>query len=491
MKSFFFACLAGLIFSSGVVAQSPSTSVSGQTGPSVNGAWSGTIVGIKLIFHFTTGPSGKTEGTMDSPQQGAIGLPLKSVLVTRDSINCLLTSPTTASYAAARVNDSTLAGSWSQGGRSTSLDLRRLSPTEAALYAPPRRPQTPVPPYPYHSDSVEYDNADKTVHLGATLTYPVKGGPFPAVILITGSGTQDRDEKMLGHKPFAVIADYLTRRGYAVLRVDDRHAGLSTGDVSSKVTTEDFAKDVETSFAWLKTQKQVDPLGIGLIGHSEGAMIAPMVAAAHKDIAFIISLAGPASGRETMIYQTMEPLKKSGASGDYIAYSMVREKIQLNNMLTATDSASFMKGVDSEYRAYLSAVPDSMRRNYVLSPEKYKASMAPQMAMLLLDWWKFLIKYKASDYYPKVKCPVLALGGEKDIQVPNANDLPVIDSILRAAGNNKVTVHLMPGLNHLFQRCKNCTVAEYGQLEESFSPEALGVMGDWMDKNAKRSSMKF
>ena len=483
MKSFTF--LAGLIFFSGVVAQSQSSGVSRKTGSLMDGTWSGTIMGIKLIFHFVTGPSGKTEGTMDSPQQGATGLPIKSVVVTVDSINCLLTTPM-ASYAAARLNDSTLAGRWSQGGRSTSLDLHRLSPTEAALYAPPHRPQTPTPPYPYHSDSVEYDNADKTVHLGATLTYPTKGGPFPAVILITGSGTQDRDETMFGHKPFAVIADYLTRRGYAVLRVDDRHAGLSTGDVSSKVTTEDFAKDVETSFAWLKAQKQIDAGRIGLIGHSEGAMIAPMVAATHKDVAFIISLAGPASGRETMIYQTLEPLKKFGASGDYIAYSMVREKIQLNNMLSATDSASFMKGVDSEYRAYLSALPDSMRRNYVLSPEKYEASLAPQTAMLMLDWWKFLLRYRAEDYYTKVKCPVLALGGEKDIQVPNASDLLFIDSTLKKAGNNKVTTRLVPGLNHLFQRCKNCTVAEYGQLEESFSPEALEVMGDWMDKNVKR-----
>ena len=155
-------------------------------------------------------------------------------------------------------------------------------------------------------------------------------------------------------------------------------------------------------------------------------------------------------------------------------------------MLRAKDSASFMKGIDSEYRAYLSAVPDSTRPKYVLSPEKYEALLAPQTAILTLDWWKFLIRYKASDYYPKVKCPVLALGGEKDIQVPNASDLPFIDSTLKKAGNNKVSVHLMPGLNHLFQRCKSCTVAEYGQLEESFSPEALEVMGDWMDKNVKK-----
>ena len=198
MKSSFFVLVGLLVLFTGADTQS---AMPDRAGASLNGTWSGTIVGIKLIFHFTTGPSGKTEGTMDSPQQGATGLPIRSVEVTADSIICVLTTPV-ASYAAARVNDSTLAGTWSQGGRGTPLDLRRLSPTEAAKYAPPRRPQTPAPPFPYHSDSVEYDNADKTVHMGATLTYPSKGGPFPAAILITGSGTQDRDETIFGHKSF-------------------------------------------------------------------------------------------------------------------------------------------------------------------------------------------------------------------------------------------------------------------------------------------------
>ena len=213
-------------------------------------------------------------------------------------------------------------------------------------------------------------------------------------------------------------------------------------------------------------------------------MIAPMVAARRNDIAFIISLAGPASGRETMIYQTLEPLKQIGASSDYIAYAEAMEKILLNGMVSTTDSASFMKVIDTRYRAYLSAIPDSARPKYIQSPEKYEASLAPQTAALILAWWKFLIRYRASDYYSKVKCPVLALGGEKDIQVPNASALPFIDSTLKEAG--KVTTRLMPGLNHLFQHCKACTVAEYGQIEESFSPEVLVVMGDWMDKNVKR-----
>jgi len=483
MKRLCFFFLSFLLLFTGAAVQSQSSVVNGKTGPLMDGAWSGNIMGIRLIFHFATGSSGKTEGTMDIPQQEAAGLPIKSVMVTKDSIICVLTNPM-ASYAAARVNDSTLAGRWSQGGRSTSLDVHRLSPADAALYAARRRPQTPVPPFPYHSDSVEYDNADRTVHLGATLSYPAKGGPFPAVILITGSGTQDRDETLSGHKPFAVIADYLTRRGYAVLRVDDRHAGLSTGDVSRIVTTEDFAKDVETSLTWLKAQKQIDPLKIGLIGHSEGAMIAPMLAARRRDIAFIISLAGPGNGRETLIYQTLEPLKQMHASDGYIAYSLAQEKILLNCILSATDSASFMKGADRGYRAYWSAIPGGTRPDYILSPEQYQALLAPQTAMLTLDWLKFLIRYQAGDYYPRVKCPVLALGGEKDIQVPNATDLGFIDSTLKKAGNEKVTTHLMPGLNHLFQHCKSCTVAEYGQLEESFAPEALQVMGDWMDGNA-------
>jgi pimeloyl-ACP methyl ester carboxylesterase len=452
----------------------------------LTGAWTGDVAGIKLVFHFSTTESGKPEGTMDSPQQGAIGLPIQDISIGNDSVICQLRTPP-ARYSARRVNDSTLSGTWSQSGRSFPLTLHHLDDAAAKAYATPPRPQTPRPPYPYHSDSVEYDNATKSVHLAATLTYPAKGGPFPAAILITGSGVQDRDETLFGHKPFAVIADYLTRRGYAVLRVDDRTAGLSTGDMA-KATSADFAGDVATSLEWLKTRKEIDPKKIGLIGHSEGGMIAPIVAARHHDVSFIISLAGPLDGVGTMIYQTIRPLENFHASSQYVAYASAREKILLENIRTAADSATFLKGVDSEYRAYYAAIPDSIRSQYsfAASPDALRSGLAPMANMLVSPWWKFFLAYDAGTYYSKVKCPVLLLGGDKDIQVPNATDLPAIAGILKDHHNKGVETHLLPGLNHLFQHCHTCTVQEYGQLQETFSTEALGIMADWLDKSTRK-----
>lgn len=351
------------------------------------------------------------------------------------------------------------------------------------------RPQTPHPPYPYHADSVEYDNANKTVHLAATLTYPEKGGPFPAAILITGSGMQDRDETVFGHKPFAVIADYLTKRGYAVLRVDDRTAGLSTGDVHY-ATTADFAKDVQTSFNWLITQKNIDPRRIGLIGHSEGGMIAPMVAAENPKVAFIISLAGAVNGFATLMYQTLEPLRRSHTGDQFISFATHRERMLLKNMKTADDSASFMQGLTRDYRDYYASIPDSIRPQYffVPKPEIFLPAIAPMAHRLVAPWWKFFLTVDMTPYYNKVKCPALLLGGDKDIQVDNAVDMETIASILKDNKNQGVETHLMPGLNHFFQHCHTCSVQEYAKLEETFSPEVLKIMADWLDKTIRRYS---
>lgn len=360
------------------------------------------------------------------------------------------------------------------------------SQTQQPAKATTAHPQTPKPPYPYHSDSVEYDNAGKTVHLGATLTYPEKGGPFAAAILITGSGTQDRDETILGHHSFAVIADYLTKKGYAVLRVDDRGAGLSTGD-TKKPTSADFAGDVETSFNWLKQQKQIDPKRIGLIGHSEGGMIAPILASENKGIAFIISLAGPLNGDSTTMYQVRTAFQTYHASEPFIAEKLAQESIVLANVKIATDTAMLIHGILRDYRAYYAALPDSTRSNssFYTTPDNFIHTVAPAVVPVFGPWWKFFIAYDATPYYAKVKCPVLFLGGDKDIQVDNAHDIPRLAAILKENNNKNVETHLMPGLNHLFQHCHTCTVQEYSQLEETFSPEVLEIMATWLKKSIR------
>jgi len=317
------------------------------------------------------------------------------------------------------------------------------------------------------------------VHLGATLTYPFSGGPFPVAVLITGSGIQDRDETIFGHKPFAVIADYLTRRGFAVLRVDDRTAGRSTGDILH-ATSADFAGDVETSLAYLRTRKEIDTLRMGLIGHSEGGMIAPMVAAADPRVAFIILLAGPVEGGyNTLLYQAVQPLVWAGVSPRYIRFIRKRQELLFRQVATATDTATLMRGVDSTYRALVAQYKDS---SIVMTPPVlYRAEVARQAAGILSPWLKFFIAYDPGPDFRKLTCPILALGGSKDFQVHDSLDLALLPTLVSSTERPNVETRLMPGLNHLFQHCKTCTTEEYGKLEETFSPEVLKVMGDWME----------
>jgi len=445
----------------------------------LEGTWMGKIQGVlPIVFHFSKQP------TMDSPQQGAFGLAIQSVTLNGDSLQCTINAPK-ASYVAVRVNDTTFKGYWIQGTARIPLDIHPQPAT--ATVAIVTHPQTPHPPYPYHSDSVEYDNAAKTVHLGATLTYPETGGPFPVAVLITGSGIQDRDETLLGHKPFAVIADYLTKRGYAILRVDDRTAGLSTGDVQ-KATTADFANDVETSLAYLKTRKEIDTTRMGLIGHSEGAMIAPMVAARDPWIAFIILLAGPAEGgRATMLYQVARPAEMAGASKAEVQYSRALEGILLDEVVKAKDQNELITTVDSSYRNRILPLADSLRvpADKIESPEQLQTTLKQQGRILLSPWYRFFIAYDPAPDFARLRCPILALGGDKDFQVHNAKDFEVMQQIVNPAEKAKLETHLLPGLNHLFQHCKTCEFSEYGQLSETFSPEALQIMGDWMDKHVR------
>ncbi len=461
-----------------------------QTIPSgkdtISGVWAGQIgKKLTLVFHFSPTADGHIQGIMDSPDQGISDLPIQSIAFQQDSITCMLTKPV-SHYTARRTDDTTLSGLWYQSGLHFPLTVHRLSDNAALAYEPPPHPQTPHPPYPYNSDSVEYDNTDKTVHLGATLTYPKTKGPFPAAILITGSGIQDRDEALLGHKPFAVIADYLTRHGYAVLRVDDRQAGLSKGDLDS-ATSADFADDVATSLAWLKKQKEIDPKKIGLIGHSEGAAIAPILASRNKDVAFIISLAGPSDGYKTLMYQTEKAMLAADSSDAQVGYALKKESILLTAIETAKTREEFVQQADHNYQAYYKALPDDAKAilPFIATPEVYAKSIQELSPRIFTPWWRFLITYKADPYYEKVKCPVLLLGGAKDFQVNNSYDIKTITAILKNSGNNHVESKLFPDLNHLFQHCHTCTFAEYSKLEETFAPEALSTMTDWLDKTIK------
>lgn len=345
------------------------------------------------------------------------------------------------------------------------------------------KPQTPTPPYSYISDSVEYDNEDKSVHLAGTFTYPATNGPFVTILLVNGSGQQDRNSTILGHQPFAVLADYFTKQGYAVLRVDDRGKGKSRGELVT-ATSESFANDALTSIRYLLTRKEVKKKKIGIIGHSEGGLIAPLVYSKWPKLSFIISLAGSAvSGAEILLKQQTDPVKEMAGKDAYDAYYQLTQKtLYLIHDSPGMPDSLILREAKNIYTKWKASQPDSIL--VPLRADKATAEMyAMQVKQELIPWLRYFITTHPYKFWEKVKCPVLALNGEKDIQVYPEENLSAIREALSKNGNKKITTQIIPGLNHLFQSCKKCTVNEYGTLEETFSPAVLQIMSDWLKKN--------
>jgi dienelactone hydrolase len=279
----------------------------------IAGSWQGrlTVPGgsLSVVFNITEKSDQTLAATMDSPDQGAKGIPVDEVRLTGDSV-MLKASSIGGSYAGKLLSDSAIDGTWTQGGGAFPLAMTRLArPIEI------NRPQEPKPPYPYVVEEVSIKNPSAAVTLAGTLTKPKGRGKFPVAVLITGSGPENRDEEIFGHKPFLVLADYLTRNGIAVLRCDDRGVAKSTGDFA-KATTRDFASDVEAAVAYLKTRKDVNPKRIGLIGHSEGAIIAPMVATEYPGIAFVVLMAAPGVTGEEILYRQGALIARAEGSPD-------------------------------------------------------------------------------------------------------------------------------------------------------------------------------
>jgi Dienelactone hydrolase and related enzymes len=457
-----------------------SSAVKAQFNPA--GIWEGKLnigVPIRVVFHINKSDDNSYKATMDSPDQGVKGIPCSNVIVKNDSL-IIESKALSGTYSGKFLNQNTLNGVFLQRGISFPLELKHV--TEVSKL---NRPQTPQPPFGYNIDSVEYDNADKTVHLGATLTYPKTKGPFPVAVLITGSGQQDRDETLFEHKPFAVIADYLTSRGIAVLRVDDRMRGKSKGDVVN-ATSLDFTNDVLTSIHYLLTRKEIDKNKIGVIGHSEGGLIAPIVYTKFPKLAFIISLAGSGvSGNEILLLQQTEPVKKIMNAAPFNAfYSLTQQTLHTIHDYAKENDSIIIKRIKKVFADWKASYPDSVLiplNSKFATPEMYAKS--PKIVLELTPWFKYFIATEPGEFWSEVKCPVLLLNGEKDDQVYAIQNTGAIQNALAKANNKKVTVKILPGLNHLFQHCKKCTDDEYGELEETFSPEVLELMNNWLQKN--------
>lgn len=448
----------------------------------LEGNWEGKLdaggTALRMVVRITE-EGGKLYGKMDSPDQGATGIPIQSVTTSGDTV-MLDMSNIGGNYKGYMMGDE-ITGVWFQRGMSLPMDLKRTDkPTELV------RPQTPKPPFNYISENVIFNNADKSISYGATITLPKNGKAFPAIVMITGSGAQNRDEELLGHKPFAVIADYLTNKGYAVLRVDDRGVGQTTGD-RKNATSADFAKDVMAAVDYLKTRKEVDVKKIGLIGHSEGGMIAQMVAAERKDIDFIIMMAGPgeklADGMED---QNAALLENAGVKKEVVNEYRKLYRGMTHAIITATSEKEARFKMNEYMRAWKKATTPEAIDVAEVGTEAGTNKYIDQFVEVYNDkWFNYFIKYDPQPVLAKLTCKVLAINGDKDLQVVSAANLEGMRQGLAKSKSKSYEVRELPGLNHLFQTCKVCNVQEYGTLEHTISPVALQTMSDWLDKKVK------
>ncbi|MEJ2110247.1 MAG: alpha/beta fold hydrolase [Acidobacteriota bacterium] len=432
-------------------------------GQDITGDWLGILdpgtIKLRIVFHITNAPDG-LEATLDSPDQNARGIPITTV--SQNGSQVLLEIKSLSASYKGTVNPvmTSIDGTFTQGGASFPLVLNRIEDTSALER---RRPQNPEKPYPYDEEDVVYENGSAGINLGGTLTIPSGSGPFPAVVLISGSGVQDRDESILGHKPFLVLADHLTRNGIAALRSDDRGIGKSGGD-PNLATTADFATDAEAAVAFLETRPEVDKKKIGLIGHSEGGLIAPMAASRNDHISFIVMMAGTGvPGDEILEEQVRLILEASGVRGAELEEAVRIQRESLALIKEEKDPEKLQKSLQEKLAGQM---PEGLLKN--------------QLNAINTAWFRYFLEYDPADALKKVRCPVLAIGGEKDLQVPPGQNLPAIRAALQEGGNSNFKVIEFPGLNHLFQTAGTGHPNEYGEIEETISPVVLDTISDWI-----------
>jgi pimeloyl-ACP methyl ester carboxylesterase len=443
--------LAGLVIVAGC---------GGPPGPTgLDGPWSGRIdaPGSPLQVRLTFAGDG---GTFDLPAQGATGLPLRDVRVDGTAVTFALPDvPGGASFAGTLDGD-TLAGDYTQAGQTIPFTLTRGEP------APPARPQEPRPPFPYRTDEVTFGSGDVT--LAGTLTRPEGPGPFPAVVLITGSGAQDRDETISGHKPFLLLADTLTRAGFAVLRTDDRGVGGS-GGAPAGTAYDVLADDALAGVAFLRGTGGIDPARVGLFGHSEGGYLAPL-AASRGDVAFVVSMAGPAvPGKDVLIEQNRLIREQAGAPAadteTYLTFlAAFTERLRVGDVETARELSR------AEIIAQLAALPEGQR------PGQEEVDAIVDST---LDLAPFLL-HDPTPALQALRVPTFAFFGERDLQVPPVQSEGPMRDLL--AANPDATVRTFGGLNHLMQPSTTGSVTEYGTIETTIAPEVLDAVTAWMSE---------
>lgn len=445
----------------------------------ITGKWNGALkvqgTQLRLVFNVTKTDNG-ISSTMDSPDQGAKGIPTTTTSF-ENSILKISIASAKIEYEGTLGQDNVIVGTFKQGGQSFPMNLSKEKIEKEKLL----RPQEPIKPYPYYSEDITFENKKVGINLAGTLTLPTKDGVFPVVILISGSGPQNRDEELLGHKPFLVLSDFLTKNGVAVLRYDDRGTALSKGDFKT-ATSADFATDVESAITYLKTRKEINKNKIGLMGHSEGGLIAPLVASKSKDVAFIVLLAGTGiQGDQILLLQQKLIGKASGVSDEDLQKSELENRKVFDIVNKSTNLEKLNIDLTDFIKQTLKDNPNAEKPEGMSDDDFVKL----QVKQISTPWMQYFIKYNPIPALEKVKCPVLAINGEKDLQVPPKENLEAIKKALTKGGNKRITIKEFPNLNHLFQECKTGSPDEYATIEQTFSPIALTEILKWLQAHTK------
>jgi len=433
----------------------------------ITGSWSGILdVGytkLPLVFTFSE-KEGAYSATMDSPTQGAKGIPVTTVNFENAKLTFTIVNAG-VTYEGMWQNDS-IAGTFTQRGMSFPLNLSRSTGDITSM----KRQQDPEQPYPYNSEDLRFENKEADVMLAGTLTWPKEGGNFPAAVLVTGSGPQNRNEELLGHKPFLVLSDYLTRNGIAVLRYDDRGVAESGGNYST-AALEDFATDAAAAVNYLKTRKEINPKKIGVIGHSSGGAITFMLASEqNNDLAYIVSMAGPGIKGDSLMRMQRNLLANAAGIPD--------AQVEQNEMLI-TIAAGIANQYSNEYimqnidKLTNENLPESLIEN-----ETIKMALQQAIKQMTSPEIKSLMNFNPSDVLSKIICPVLALNGEKDLQVSADINLNRIKALVKGP----VSIQKYSGLNHLFQHSTTGFPSEYGSIEETIDPQVLEDIAKWINQ---------
>jgi uncharacterized protein len=454
----------------------PQTTAAQKT---IDGVWIGILevqgIKLRLVLRVTRDSAGALTAKLDVPDQGASDLPIDSISLDGQVFRFEAKGPMLTYEGTMSDNRQEIAGQLKQGPATFPVTFKRTD--KAPVLG---RPQDPKQPYPYLEEDVSYKNNVDAVRITGTLTLPRTGGSHPAVLLISGSGSQDRNETIAGHRPFLVLADHLTRLGIAVLRVDDRGMGGSSPGAPN-VTTENFVGDVLAGVEFLKSRKDIDPRQIGLIGHSEGGMIAPMAAIRSKDVAFIVLMAGTGlPGDEEILIQTDMLLKAQAFSDESIRLAHELYSAMFAILKGRDDTATAEKKVRDVISSRTAAMTAAQKKNLQSLLNTIDTQLKP---IYLLAWFRYFLRYDSRLTLSKVKIPVLALNGENDLQVPAKANLDAIAAALKKGGNKDYAIVSLPQLNHLFQTSKTGVPMEYGDIEETISPVALKTMSDWILKH--------